>query len=142
MSNFMQPIHFRVLFVFTPLVFALTGCSETLHSQRTIPIKTSSESIAYPEVDTVLGEKLQPNEDVLAQNIAQVVNNRRREMLYVMRILKHMGVCELNFMSQKIYLLSSLKAFLYQTKVIKHGFAFLMLLMTPLVLTLTKMHVA
>lgn len=79
MSNFMQPIHFRVLFVFTPLVFALTGCSETLHSQRTIPIKTSSESIAYPEVDTVLGEKLQPNEDVLAQNIAQVIEKSIRE---------------------------------------------------------------
>lgn len=79
MSNFMQPIHFRMLFVFTPLVFALTGCSETLHSQRTIPIKTSSESIAYPEVDTVLGEKLQPNEDVLAQNIAQVIEKSIRE---------------------------------------------------------------
>ncbi|WP_151744206.1 catalase family protein [Acinetobacter calcoaceticus] len=79
MSNFMQPIHFRVLFVFTPLVFALTGCSETLHSQRTIPIKTSSESIAYPEVDTVLGEKLQPNEDVLTQNIAQVIEKSIRE---------------------------------------------------------------
>lgn len=79
MSNFMQPIHFRVLFVFTPLVFALTGCSETLHSQRTIPIKTSSESIAYPEVDTVLGEKLQPNEEVLAQNIAQVIEKSIRE---------------------------------------------------------------
>jgi len=79
MSNFMQPIHFRVLFVFTPLVFALTGCSETLHSQRTIPIKTSSESIAYPEVDTVLGEKLQPNEDVLAQNIAQVIEKSIHE---------------------------------------------------------------
>lgn len=79
MSNFMQPIHFRVLFVFTPLVFALTGCSETLHSQRTIPIKTSSESITYPEVDTVLGEKLQPNEDVLAQNIAQVIEKSIHE---------------------------------------------------------------
>lgn len=79
MSNFMQPIHFRVLFVFTPLVFALTGCSDTLHTQRTIPIKTSSESIAYPEVDTVLGEKLQPNEEAVAQNIAQVIEKSIRE---------------------------------------------------------------
>ena len=88
MSNFMQPIHFRVLFVFTPLVFALTGCSETLHSQRTIPIKTSSESIAYPEVDTVLGEKLQPNEDVLAQNIAQVIEKSIREQYTVGNALR------------------------------------------------------
>jgi len=75
----MQPINFRVLFVFTPLVFALTGCSETLHPQRTIPIKISSESIVYPEVDTVLEEKLQPNEEVLAQNIAQVIEKSIRE---------------------------------------------------------------
>ena len=79
MSNFMQPIHFRVLFVFTSLVFVLTGCSDALHSQRTIPIKISSESITYPEVDTVLGEKLQPNEDVLAQNIAQVIEKSIHE---------------------------------------------------------------
>ncbi|WP_347018258.1 catalase family protein [Acinetobacter calcoaceticus] len=79
MSNFMQPIHFRVLFVFAPLVFALTGCSDTLHTQRTIPIKISSESIAYPEVDTVLGEKLQPNEEAVAQNIAQVIEKSIRE---------------------------------------------------------------
>lgn len=75
----MQPIHFKALFVFTPLVFALTGCSETLHTQRTIPIKTSSESIVYPEVDTVLGEKLQPNEEAVAQNIAQVIEKSIRE---------------------------------------------------------------
>ena len=88
MSNFMQPINFRVLFVFTPLVFALTGCSETLHSQRTIPIKISSESITYPEVDTVLGEKLQPNEDVLAQNIAQVIEKSIREQYTVGNALR------------------------------------------------------
>ena len=88
MSNFMQPINFRVLFVFTPLVFALTGCSETLHSQRTIPIKTSSESIAYPEVDTVLGEKLQPKEEVLAQNIAQVIEKSIREQYTVGNALR------------------------------------------------------
>lgn len=75
----MQPIHFRVLFVFAPLVFALTGCSDTLHTQRTIPIKISLESIAYPEVDTVLGEKLQPNEEAVAQNIAQVIEKSIRE---------------------------------------------------------------
>lgn len=79
MSNFIQPINFKALFVFTPLVFALTGCSEVLHTQRIIPIKMSSESIAYPEVDIALGEKLQPNEEVLAQNIAQVIEKSIRE---------------------------------------------------------------
>lgn len=75
----MQPIHFRALLIFTPLVIALTGCSEALYSQRATPVKLSSESIAYPDVDTVLGEKLQPNEEVLAQNIAQVIEKSIRE---------------------------------------------------------------
>lgn len=84
----MQPIHFKALLVFTPLVFALTGCSDTLHSQRTIPIKTSSESIAYPEVDTVLGEKLQPNEEAVAQNIAQVIEKSIREQYTAGNVLR------------------------------------------------------
>ncbi|NUF17242.1 catalase family protein [Acinetobacter lactucae] len=79
MSNFMQPTHFRMLFVFTPLVFALTGCSETLHSQISSSVKISSENIAYPKIDPFLGEKLQPNEEVLAQNIAQVIEKSIRE---------------------------------------------------------------
>ncbi|MBJ9419923.1 catalase family protein [Acinetobacter oleivorans] len=79
MSNFMQPTHFRMLFVFTPLVFTLTGCSDALYSQRTIPIKISSENVTYPKIDPFLGEKLQPNEEVLAQNIAQVIEKSIRE---------------------------------------------------------------
>lgn len=75
----MQPTHFRMLFVFTPLVFALTGCSETLHSQISPSVKISSENIAYPKIDPFLGEKLQPNEEVLAQNIAQVIEKSIRE---------------------------------------------------------------
>ncbi|MBJ8499156.1 catalase family protein [Acinetobacter oleivorans] len=78
MSNFMQPTHFRILFVFTPLVFALTGCSDALYSQRTTPVKTSSENVIYPKIDSFLGEKLQPNEEVLAQNIAQVIEKSIR----------------------------------------------------------------
>jgi len=68
-----------MLFVFTPLVFALTGCSDALYSQRTIPIKISSENVTYPKIDPFLGEKLQPNEEVLAQNIAQVIEKSIRE---------------------------------------------------------------
>lgn len=74
----MQPTHFRILFVFTPLVFALTGCSDALYSQRTTPVKTSSENVIYPKIDSFLGEKLQPNEEVLAQNIAQVIEKSIR----------------------------------------------------------------
>jgi len=68
-----------MLFVFTPLVFALTGCSDALYSQKTTSVKTSSENITYPKIDPFLGEKLQPNEEVLAQNIAQVIEKSIRE---------------------------------------------------------------
>ncbi|WGM22974.1 catalase family protein [Acinetobacter pittii] len=79
MATFIQPINFKGLFLFTPLVFALLGCTETLYSNTTSTTKISSESNAYPEIDTVLGEKLQPNEELLAQNIAQVIEKSIRE---------------------------------------------------------------
>ncbi len=79
MATFIQPINFKDLFLFTPLVFALSGCTETLYSNTTSPAKTFSESNAYPEIDTVLGEKLQPNEELLTQNIAQVIEKSIRE---------------------------------------------------------------
>ena len=75
----MKPTHFRILFVFTPLIFALTGCSDALYYQKTTPVKTSSENVVYPKIDPFLGEKLQPNEEVLAQNIAQVIEKSIRE---------------------------------------------------------------
>lgn len=79
MATFIRPINFKDLFLFTPLVFALSGCTETLYSNTTSTTKISSESNAYPEIDTVLGEKLQPNEELLAQNIAQVIEKSIRE---------------------------------------------------------------
>ncbi|MDS7926759.1 catalase family protein [Acinetobacter sp. V115_6] len=79
MATFIQPINFKSLFLFTPLVFALSGCTETLYSNTTSTTKISSESNAYSEIDTVLGEKLQPNEELLAQNIAQVIEKSIRE---------------------------------------------------------------
>lgn len=79
MATFIQPINFKGLFLFTPLVFVLSGCTETLYSNTTSTTKISSESNAYPEIDPVLGEKLQPNEELLAQNIAQVIEKSIRE---------------------------------------------------------------
>ncbi|MBN6519520.1 catalase family protein [Acinetobacter pittii] len=79
MATFIQPINFKGLFLFTPLVFVLSGCTETLYSNTTSPAKTFSESNAYPEIDTALGEKIQPNEELLAQNIAQVIEKSIRE---------------------------------------------------------------
>ncbi|MEO4109539.1 catalase family protein [Acinetobacter pittii] len=79
MATFIQPINFKGLFLFTPLVFALSGCTETLYSNTTSPAKTFSESNSYPEIDTALGEKIQPKEELLAQNIAQVIEKSIRE---------------------------------------------------------------
>ncbi|MEI2556474.1 catalase family protein [Acinetobacter pittii] len=79
MENFMQPINFKGLFLFTPLAFVLSGCSETLYSQTTPLVKNSSESISYTQIDTALGEKLQPNEEAIAHNISQVIEKSIRE---------------------------------------------------------------
>lgn len=79
MATFIQPINFKGLFLFTHLVFALSGCTETLYSNTTSPAKTFSESNSYPEIDPVLGEKLQPNEKLIADHIAQVIEKSIRE---------------------------------------------------------------
>ncbi|QRQ12306.1 catalase family protein [Acinetobacter pittii] len=79
MATFIQPINFKVLFLFTPLIFALSGCTETLYSNTMSTAKTFSESNAYPEIDTGLGEKLQPNEELIADHIAQVIEKSIRE---------------------------------------------------------------
>ncbi len=79
MATFIQPINFKVLFLFTPLIFALSGCTETLYSNTMSTAKTFSESNAYPEIDTALGEKLQPNEELIADHIAQVIEKSIRE---------------------------------------------------------------
>lgn len=79
MSKLIQPIIFKALFIFTPLLFVSIGCSETLYSQTIPSVKSSSENIDYPEIDTALGEKLQPNEDVIAHQITQVIEKSIRE---------------------------------------------------------------
>ncbi|MGL5140290.1 MAG: catalase, partial [Acinetobacter baumannii] len=52
MSKLIQPIIFKALFIFTPLLFVSIGCSETLYSQTIPSVKSSSENIDYPEIDT------------------------------------------------------------------------------------------
>ncbi|MDT8078110.1 catalase, partial [Acinetobacter baumannii] len=79
MSKLIQPISFKALFIFTPLLFVSIGCSEALYSQTIPSVKSSSENIDYPEIDTALGEKLQPNEEVIAHQITQVIEKSIRE---------------------------------------------------------------
>lgn len=88
MVTFIQSINFKGLFLFTPFVFALSGCTETLYSSTTSTAKSFSEGNAYPEIGPFLGEKLQPNEEVLAQNIAQVIEKSIREQYTVGNALR------------------------------------------------------
>lgn len=88
MVTFIQSINFKGLFLFTPFVFALSGCTETLYSSTTSTAKSFSEGNAYPEIDPFLGEKLQSNEEVLAQNIAQVIEKSIREQYTVGNALR------------------------------------------------------
>lgn len=80
MPNFSQLRHFRVLLIFTPALSLLSGCSDNAFYKNTKPtVISSSIAKSYPEPDTYLGEKLQPNEKLKAQQISTVIEESIRK---------------------------------------------------------------
>lgn len=80
MPNFSQLRHFRVLLIFTPALSLLSGCSDNAFYKNTKPnVISSSIAKSYPEPDTYLGEKLQPNEKLTAQQISTVIEESIRK---------------------------------------------------------------
>lgn len=80
MLNFSQLRHFRVLLIFTPALSLLSGCSDNAFYKNTKPtVISSSIAKSYPEPDTYLGEKLQPNEKLKAQQISTVIEESIRK---------------------------------------------------------------
>lgn len=81
MPNFSQLRHFRVLLIFTPaLSLLISGCSDNAFYKNTKPtVISSSIAKSYPEPDTYLGEKLQPNEKLTAQQISTVIEESIRK---------------------------------------------------------------
>ncbi len=80
MPNFSQLRHFRVLLIFTPALSLLSGCNDNAFYKNTKPtVISSSIAKSYPEPDTYLGEKLQPNEKLTAQQISTVIEESIRK---------------------------------------------------------------
>ena len=79
MPNFMRPIHFSLLFTLTPLMFAIGGCSAKPVTNTTITTLTNPDAIAYPSIDSGLSEQLYPNEKVIAEQIAEVIEKSIRK---------------------------------------------------------------
>ncbi|MFZ0330701.1 MAG: catalase family protein [Acinetobacter bohemicus] len=79
MPNFMRPIHFSLLFTLTPLMFAMGGCSAKPATNTTVTTLTNPDAIAYPSIDSGLSEQLYPNEKVIAEQIAEVIEKSIRK---------------------------------------------------------------
>ena len=79
MPNFMRPIHFSLLFTLTPLMFAIGGCSAKPATNTTVTTLTNPDAIAYPSIDSGLSEQLYPNEKVIAEQIAEVIEKSIRK---------------------------------------------------------------
>ena len=79
MPNFMRPIHFSLLFTLTPLMFAMGGCSAKPATNTTVTTLTNPDAIAYPSIDSGLSEQLYPNEKVIAEQIADVIEKSIRK---------------------------------------------------------------
>ena len=79
MPNFMRPIHFSLLFTLTPLMFAIGGCSAKPATNTTVTTLTNSHRIVYPDIDSGLSEQLYPNEKVIAEQIAEVIEKSIRK---------------------------------------------------------------
>ena len=75
----MRPIHFSLLFTLTPLMFAIGGCSAKPATNTTVTTLTNPDVIAYPSIDSGLSEQLYPNEKVIAEQIAEVIEKSIRK---------------------------------------------------------------
>ena len=62
------------LFVFSSVFIAVSGCSEEIYQKPPLStFKNDETKIPYPQIDQDLGEKLQPNEALLALEVVVAV---------------------------------------------------------------------
>ncbi len=79
MPNVLSSIPIRLLFALTPIMLAMSGCSTT-ESQKTMAVPSQfTSSVAYPAVDSTLGEKLYPNEHAIAEDISTIIAQSIRQ---------------------------------------------------------------
>ncbi|WP_343621590.1 catalase family protein [Acinetobacter proteolyticus] len=76
MLGFIPLIRFSLLFAITPILISTSGCTHQHSKSKTL---TYTYTIPYPSIDTGLGEKLQPNESILAEQIAEQIGQSIRQ---------------------------------------------------------------
>jgi hypothetical protein len=78
MSSYMPSIRYGLLlFAMTPILINISGCSNNLQHRKTI---TNMHQLPYPTIDRELGEKLQPDEEIIANQITeQIVQSIRSQ---------------------------------------------------------------
>lgn len=74
MLDFIPFIRFSLLLTITPILISTSGCVHPLKSKSL----ANTHKISYPSIDTELGEKLQPNENILAEQISEQIEQRIR----------------------------------------------------------------
>lgn len=75
MSYLMQSIRYSLLFALTPVLISINGCSNNLQQTKIV----THAQLPYPQIDSELGEKLQPNEAILAKQIADQIGQSIRK---------------------------------------------------------------
>ncbi|OEY95337.1 catalase [Acinetobacter proteolyticus] len=76
MLGFIPLIRFSLLFAITPILISTSGCTHQHSKSKTLAY---THTIPYPTIDTGLGEKLQPNESILAEQIAEQIGQSIRQ---------------------------------------------------------------
>ncbi len=136
--------HFRIVLLLTPALL-LSGCSDTaFHKNNKPTVISSSIANSYPEPDTYLGEKLQPNEKLVAQQISTVIEESIRKEYSPGKALrdahpKAHGCVRAEFHVLKNIPTQLAKGVFVPDKAMRHGFAFQMHLTMLLKQILKKM---
>ncbi|MCH7313405.1 catalase family protein [Acinetobacter sp. ANC 3882] len=76
MLGFMPLMRFSLLCSIAPILVAVSGCA---HTHQKTNIVANTHRIPYPTIDTGLGEKLQPNENILAEQISEQIGQSIRQ---------------------------------------------------------------
>lgn len=75
-------LYFQLLAVVSPFLLLVTGCYATSPAQTDILTKTTianRNKIIYPNIDKDLGEALQPNEKMMAEQISAIIEQSIRQ---------------------------------------------------------------
>lgn len=85
MLGLMPVVRFGLFFAISPILISISGCST--HPQKTNTLG-NTHRIPYPSIDTALGEKLQPNESILAEQISEQIGQSIRKQYTAGHVLR------------------------------------------------------